>query len=101
VLIAIVAGAPPFVIVPVVKVAAVVPEFVRLNPFRSITPLYPLTVTEATVGAMSNIQLPWCPPAPLNMTASDAPGTEAPPIPPEVADQFAVLFQFEEVDAIQ
>jgi hypothetical protein len=97
----IVAGAPPLVIIPVVKVAAVVPEFIRLNPFKSIVPLYPFTVIEDTVGAMSSIQFPCRPPAPLNTTASDAPGTEAPPIPPEVADQLAVLFQFEEVEATQ
>ncbi len=37
----------------------------------------------------------------LNVTTSAGPGTEAPPGPPEVVDQFAVLFQLEAVLATQ
>lgn len=48
----------------------------------------------ATIGAKSREQFPLLPPAPLNMTRSATPGTDAPPAPPEVVDQFSVLFQF-------
>lgn len=78
------AAAPPLLMVPVVNV--LVPVVVRLNPFRSIIPVYPFTVIPATVGAISKRQLPA--PVALNVTTSDGPGTPA-------GDQLAPLFQFD------
>lgn len=78
------AAAPPLFIVPVVNV--LVPVVVRLNPFRSTVPVYPFTVIPAIVGETSKRQLPN--PVPLNVTASDGPGTPA-------GDQLAPLFQFD------
>ena len=40
-------------------------------------------------------------PDPLKIAKSAGPGTEAPPAPPEVADQLAGLFQFEPAGATQ
>lgn len=78
------AAAPPLLIVPVANV--LVPVVVRLKPFRSIMPVYPLTVMPATVGATSNKQLPEA--VALNVTKSDGPGTPA-------GNQLAPLFQFD------
>ena len=91
------AAPPPLFIVPVVKV--LVPVVVRLNPLMLRVPVYPFMVIPATVAATSKVQLPR--PSALNVTKSLAPGTEAPPAPPELADQFAVLFQFEGAAEIQ
>jgi hypothetical protein len=52
------------------------------------------TVTEAT-----RLQVPVPPES--KYTVSPVPGIEAPPDPPDVVDQFAVLFQFADDDEIQ
>ena len=52
-----------------------------------------------TVGTISRLQFPN--PEPLKFAISVAPGTEAPPGPPEDVDQFAVLFQLDADAAIQ
>ncbi len=52
-------------------------------------------------GLMSTVQLPVRPPTPLNVTRSPGPGTDAPPGPPEVVDQLAVLLQLPGEVAIQ
>ena len=93
------AEAPVLLMVPVVKVRAVVEVMVKAFPFRSIVPVYPLTVILLMVGAISRLQLPR--PLPLKITALALPGTDAPPAPPEVVDQLAVLFQFDAEVAIQ
>lgn len=64
-----------------------------------IVPVYPLTVNPATVGAISRLQVPK--PLALKTATSVAPGTDAPPGPPEEVDQLAVLFQFDDDEAIQ
>ena len=51
------------------------------------------------VTGISMVQFPFR--VALNVTTSDGPGTEAPPGPPEVVDQFAELFQLEAVLATQ
>jgi hypothetical protein len=53
----------------------------------------------ATVVFISKLQVPV--PLLLKYTTSDDPGTDAPPAPPDVADQLAVLFQLEDDDEIQ
>jgi hypothetical protein len=93
------AEAPVLVMVPVVKVRADVEVMVKVFPFRSIVPVYPLTVMLLMVGAISRLQLPK--PLPLKITALALLGTDAPPAPPEVVDQLAVLFQFDAEVAIQ
>src|SRR5258708_40067035 len=45
--------------------------------------------------AVSMLQLPL--PLPSKMARRPAPGPPAPPAPPELADQLAALFQFEDV----
>jgi hypothetical protein len=94
------AVAPVLLSVPEENVKAVEPEIVRLLPFKFIIPVYPLMIVIVPiVGAISSVQFPV--PPPLNTAATPAVGTEAPPAPPEVADQFAVLFQLEDVVATQ
>ena len=48
---------------------------------------------------MSRVQLPR--PLPSKITALALPGTDAPPEPPEVVDQLAVLFQLDAEAATQ
>lgn len=91
------AAPPPLFIVPVAKVFA--PVVVRLKPLMLIIPVYPLTVIPATFAAISSVQFPK--PNALKVTRSLAPGTDAPPAPPELADQLAVLFQFDGAAEIQ
>ena len=97
-----VAGAAALlVIVPEENPQFEVPEVVRLFPFRSMVPVYPLTVIPAIVGTTSMTQFPLRPPVPSKITKSDEPGTDAPPAPPEVVDQLAVLLQLAVAAAIQ
>lgn len=93
------AAAPVLLILPEENVSAVVPEIVSVLPLRLIVPGYPLMEILPIVGAISSVQFPI--PLPLNIAATPAPGTEAPPGPPDVADQFAVLFQLDVVVATQ
>jgi hypothetical protein len=93
------AAAPLLLIVPEENVDAVEPEIVRLLPLRLIVPVYPLIDILPIVGAISSVQFP-VPPL-LNIAATPDTGTEAPPAPPDVVDQFAVLFQFDAVAATQ
>ncbi len=65
-----------------------------------IVPVYPFTVIFKTLTGTSIAQFHRCA-ALLNVTASAAPGTLAPPAPPETVDQLAVLFQFEGAAATQ
>jgi len=93
------AATPELEIVPVVNVLG--PEVVSVNPLKSTVPEYPLMVLPLTDGAISREQFPFRPPAPLKTATFPAVGTDAPPAPPETADQFEVLFQFEAAADIQ
>ena len=78
----------------------VFPVIVISVPLNSITLLYPLlTVKSATETSFAIVQLPS--PFPSKNTLSSASGTEAPAVPPLVADQFIGLFQFSSVFEIQ
>ena len=62
-------------------------------------PLYPATVMEVTLIGILIVQFPIL--VLSKVTSSFVPGTEAPPAPPDVADQLAVLFQLDEIAETQ
>src|SRR5277367_978391 len=83
--------AVPPVNVPLEKLAAL--TVVMAFPPWLIVPEYGVvTVILFTEAAISIVQLPK--PLPSKLTSSPTPGTDTPPTPPDVADQFAVLLQF-------
>ena len=87
--------------VPPLKTALEVPTVSAKAPCVKV-PEYPAFIwSPATEGAISKVQLPLLAAAPSKIAISAAPGTDAPPAPPDVVDQLAVLFQFEFVVLIQ
>lgn len=78
-----------------------VPVVVRVRfPGRSMLPVNVVLIVRALrSGEMSKVQVPK--PRLLKMAVLPAMGTEAPPAPPEVVDQFAGSFQLPGVKATQ